>query len=336
MVGSGRAPLVSVVLPVFNGAATIGRAVASILGQTLADIELVVLDDASTDDTSLVLRGIHDERMRVTTNQQRQGLVVSLNAGVEMASSGVIGRMDADDVAHPDRLALEFGLFRAYPQVGLVATAYTVVDADGHDLGYVGVPPDHASVALGLLFGCCLAHATVMFRRDVFRLVGGYRAEEFPSEDYGLWLRMVEITQVATVPSAQLTYLRSEKGLSSTLRNRQTERTLELAGAAIEHVIGKRPPERIVAGLTGLGPPLGCADCDEALGDVLSAYKEVRRASRARKAPRADLHGQLPGLVLRCGMRDPDGLLCRACLVRMALRHPRVAARLATRRLRRE
>src|SRR3979411_1910703 len=98
MVGSGRAPLVSVVLPVFNSAATIGRAVASILAQTLADIELVVVDDASTDDTSLLLRGIHDERMRVTTNQQRQGLVVSLNAGVEMASSGVIGRMDADDV----------------------------------------------------------------------------------------------------------------------------------------------------------------------------------------------------------------------------------------------
>ena len=112
MTGSGRAPLVSVVLPVFNGAATIGQAVASILGQTLADIELVVVDDASTDDTSLVLRGIHDDRMRVITNEERQGLVASLNEGVEMASSGVIGRMDADDVAHPDRLALEFGLFR--------------------------------------------------------------------------------------------------------------------------------------------------------------------------------------------------------------------------------
>ena len=173
-----------------------------------------------------------------------------------------------------------------------------------------------------------------MFRRDVFRLVGGYREEEFPSEDYGLWLRMVDITQVATVPSAQLTYLRSEGGLSSTLRNRQTERTLELAAGAIERVIGKRPSERIVAGLTGLGPPLGCTDCDEALGHVLAAYKKVRRASRARKAPRADLHRQLPRLVLRCGLRDPDGSLCRLCLVRMALRHPLVAARLATRRFR--
>lgn len=334
MAGSERAPLVSVVLPVFNGAPTVGAAVASILGQTLADIELIVVDDASTDETPLVLRGIHDERMRVTTNAERQGLVASLNSAVETTASGLIARMDADDVAHPDRLALEHGLFRAYKQVGLVATAYTVVDDDGHDLGYVGVPPDHASVALGLLFGCCLAHPTVMFRRDVFRLVGGYRDEEYPAEDYGLWLRMIDVTQVATIPSAQLTYRRSDAGLSSTLQNQQTERTLELAAGAIERVIGKRPPERIVAGLTGRGPSLGCADCDEALGDVLAAYKKVRRASRARKAPHTGLHRQLPGLVLRCGLRDPAGSLCRACLVRLIARHPLVAARLATYRLR--
>jgi hypothetical protein len=251
-----------------------------------------------------------------------------------LASSGLIARMDADDIAHPDRLALEFELFRAFPQVGLVATAYRVVDADGRDLGYVGVPSDHASVALGLLFSCCLAHPTVMFRRDIFRLVGGYRAEEFPAEDYGLWLRMVDVTQVATVPSAQLTYLRSETGLSLTLRSQQAERTMELAADAIERVIGKRPARHIVAGLSGRGLPLGCADCDEALRDVLAAYKKVRRASRARKAPRADLHRQLPRLLIRCGLRNPGGSLCRACLAKLVVRHPVVAARLAIRRSR--
>ena len=201
---TGAGPLVSVLLPVWNGAATIGAAVDSMLGQTLADIEVIVIDDGSTDDTPAVLAGIHDVRLRVSRNPERRGLTASLNAGVELATSGLIARMDADDVAYPDRLALEFGLFRASPQVGLVATAYDVADGDGAGSRYVGVPPDHASVALWLLFGCCLAHPTVMFRRDVFRLVGGYRESEYPADDYGLWLRMVDVTQVATVPSPQL------------------------------------------------------------------------------------------------------------------------------------
>ena len=115
---TGAGPLVSVLLPVWNGAATIGAAVDSMLGQTLADIEVIVIDDGSTDDTPAVLAGIHDVRLRVSRNPERRGLTASLNAGVEMATSGLIARMDADDVAYPDRLALEFGLFRASPQVG--------------------------------------------------------------------------------------------------------------------------------------------------------------------------------------------------------------------------
>ncbi len=330
---TGAGPLVSVLLPVWNGAATIGAAVDSMLGQTLADIEVIVIDDGSTDDTPAVLAGIHDVRMRVSRNPERRGLTASLNAGVEMATSGLIARMDADDVVYPDRLALEFGLFRASPQVGLVATAYDV--ADGAGSRYVGVPPDHASVALWLLFGCCLAYPTVMFRRDVFRLVGGYRESEYPADDYGLWLRMVDVTQVATVPSPQLAYRPSSTGVSAVDADGMRDGTIELAAGAIERATTKRPSPRIVAGLTGLGPPLGCNDCDEASDVVLRAYKAVRRASRARQAPRAELHRQLPRLALRCGMRGPDGVWCRACLARLAIRHPMLAARLAVRRLRR-
>ena len=172
------APLVSVVMPVLNGADTVGAAVESVLGQTLTDIELIVIDDGSTDDTAAVLAGIHDQRLRISTHPECRGLTASLRSGVELATSGLVARMDADDIAYPDRLALEYGVFRASPQVGLVATAYEVVDDDGAGLHYVGVPPDHASVALWLLFGCCLAHPTVMFRRDVYRLVGGYRDDD--------------------------------------------------------------------------------------------------------------------------------------------------------------
>ena len=253
-------------LPVWNGAATIGAAVDSMLGQTLADIEVIVIDDGSTDDTPAVLAGIHDERLRVSRNPERRGLAASLNAGVEMATSGLIARMDADDVAYPGSARARV---RAVPCVSAGRAGRDRVRRRRRSrpgLRYVGVPPDHASVALWLLFGCCLAHPTVMFRRDVFRLVGGYRETEFPADDYGLWLRMVDVTQVATVPSPQLAYRPSSTGVSAVDADGMRDGAIELAAGAIERATRKRPSPRIVAGLTGLGPPLGCDDCDEALG----------------------------------------------------------------------
>ncbi len=169
-----------------------------------------------------------------------------------------------------------------------------------------------------------------MFRRDVFRLVGGYREEEFPAEDYGLWLRMIDVTQVATIPSAQLTHRRSESGLSSTLRNQQTSEDWSSPAAAIERVIGERPTRSHRRWSRRLGPPLGCADCDEALGDVLAAYQKVRHASRARKAPRADLHRELPrhGAALRVARSGRLTLPGRVSATGWS-RHPMVRARLA-------
>jgi glycosyltransferase involved in cell wall biosynthesis len=325
--------LVSVVLPVRNGEATIREAVESILDQTLRTIELIIVDDASTDGTPRVLASLDDPRVRVITNAEHQGLVASLHRGIDAARSDVIARMDADNRAYPQRLERQYELLRARPDVGLVATAYDRVDVEGRLLHSVRIRPDHGSVVFRLAFGDCIAHSTVMFRRDVVRAVGGYSNYEFPAEDYGLWLRMVDLTQVATITSAEVAAHASPSGISATLATEQRERTFELAAAAIERLTGRRPPRRLVVGLVFRDPPLDCASFDEASWYVVTAYRSVRRASRARGAPYDGLVDGLPPMLLRCGLRRPSGALCGRAVATLLLRHPVLSVRLALARV---
>jgi glycosyltransferase involved in cell wall biosynthesis len=331
--GAGCEPLVSVVLPVFNGAATVSDAIRSILGQSLERVELIVVDDASTDGTGAVTSALRDPRVRIITHGARRGLVASLNAGVAAASTDVIARIDADDLAHPDRLARQYEIVRAAPEAGLVATAYRAVDDRGRDLGYVGVPDGHAATRLRLMFGCCIAHATVMFRRDVFERAGRYYDDEFPAEDYGLWLRMTEVAQVATIASAEATILRGTSGVSAVHGDEQIARTCALAGDTLERITGARPSERIVAGLAGVGDVLDCHDFADASAAVISAYDRVRRDARERGESTAALSWELRRLFVRSGAYDASHRLCVPAVARVAVRHPAAMARAATSRL---
>jgi glycosyltransferase involved in cell wall biosynthesis len=330
---SGSDELVSVVLPVRNGEATIREAMESVLDQTLRTIELVVVDDASTDGTAHVLASFDDPRVRVISNAEHRGLVMSLHRGIDAARSDVIARMDADNRAYPQRLARQYELMRARPEVGLVATAYDRIDVEGRILHSVRIPPDHGSVAFRLAFGDCIAHSSVMFRRGVVRAVGGYSSHEFPAEDYGLWLRMVDVTQVATITSAELAARASPGGISATHATEQHERTCELAATAIERLTGRRPGRAIVEGLVYGDPPLDCARFDEASWYVVAAYRAVHRASRARGAPYDGLVDGLLPMLLRCGLRRSSGTLCLRAVATLLLRHPMLSARLVLARL---
>ena len=104
-------PEVSVVLPAFNAAQTIERAARSILDQTFSDIELIVVDDGSNDDTVRVVRSINDPRLQLTRCRHR-GVAMTANAATELARAPLIARMDADDVSHPQRLEKQVSLNR--------------------------------------------------------------------------------------------------------------------------------------------------------------------------------------------------------------------------------
>ena len=201
----GDRPEVTVLLPVRNGAAHLEAAAGSILRQTLTSLELLVVDDGSTDATPALLERLAaaDGRVRVR-RQAALGLVAALNCGLREARAGLVARMDADDIAWPERLARQAAAF-ARKEVALVGTGWRVV-AGGLTRRVVLPPETDAGIRAGMAGANVLAHPTVMFRREAVLAVGGYRPAFLLAEDYDLWLRLLDRYAAACVPEVLLDY----------------------------------------------------------------------------------------------------------------------------------
>jgi Glycosyl transferase family 2 len=215
--GAGRIPRISVILPVYNGELFLREAVDSILEQSFADFELIAIDDGSLDSSGAILDRIAKADDRVTAlHQANAGVVATLNRGLALARGEFIARMDADDVAHPQRFTRQVAFLDAHPDVAALGCAVTLIDDGGkriRDIDYPGAPE---AVSTFLETGSALAHPSVMMRRDAVRSVGGYRAAYRHAEDYDLWLRMAERYRLANLAERLLLYRSHETKLSFT------------------------------------------------------------------------------------------------------------------------
>ena len=185
-------PRVSVVLPAYNAAAYIEEAVSSILTQTEPDFELIVIDDGS--DAPITLPS--DRRIRLIRTPHR-GLVAALNHGLAEARAPYVARMDADDIAHVKRLALQSDFLDAHPDVGLVASQVRYLGDREANRGlalfvdWTNTLLTPESIAFNRFIESPVIHPSVMFRRELTAQQGDYRDGAFP-EDYELWLRWLE------------------------------------------------------------------------------------------------------------------------------------------------
>jgi hypothetical protein len=200
-------PRVSVVMPVHNGGPYLEAAVDSILGQSFADLEFVIVDDGSTDSTGDVLRRYQtvDRRVRVV-HQEKAGLVASLNRGCGLARAAYLARMDADDIAFPDRLARQVEFLDRHPNVAVVGSAVMRIDASGREIKRNVCPTSHAEIVEALREYTCFTHPSVTLRAAALADVGGYRWAYGPAEDYDLWLRLSERYKLANLPDPLLYY----------------------------------------------------------------------------------------------------------------------------------
>lgn len=213
------------ILPVWNGSAWLGEAIASILGQTHSNLELVVVDDGSTDDSVRIARLFAARDVRVAVHEGgRRGIVTALNHGIERAHGTLIARMDADDVAVSERLAKQAAFLEANPRCAVVGSAVSVMDETGAEIGAIRFPRDHEEIERALLGegSGALAHPAVMMRTDAVRAVGGYREELYPSEDLDLWLRLAEVGTLANLDDVLLRYRRHRDSIGIRERRRQT------------------------------------------------------------------------------------------------------------------
>lgn len=202
-------PLISVVMPVRNGAAYLRQAIDSILAQTLRDFEMILLDDGSTDATPAILAEAAggDARLRLLRRESRgAGLTIALGEACAAARGRFIARMDADDVAFPERLLRQATALESRPEVAVLGAAMQFLGRTGPIDRLLRHPCDPAGVRKALAQSNCIAHPTVMMRRDAYEAAGGYRPAFLHAEDYDLWLRIGERHALANLPDPLLHY----------------------------------------------------------------------------------------------------------------------------------
>lgn len=184
-------PLASFLLAVHNDARFLREAIESVLGQTVADLELIVIDDASTDESREIVETVDDRRTTILRNDSQLGLATSLNRGLEHASGQYVARLDADDVALPERLEHQLARIRREPAVAVVGSAVTDLDEQGRPGRTHVMPSGAVPLRWHALFSSPFFHPTVLVDRETLEHHGlRYDPAFLESEDYDLWARL--------------------------------------------------------------------------------------------------------------------------------------------------
>ncbi|MEJ5989475.1 glycosyltransferase [Ramlibacter sp. PS3R-8] len=203
-------PRVAVLVAVYNGLPYVQEAIQSILDQTFRDFELIVVDDASTDETPSALERFRrlDPRVRVLRMAANGGPVLAANHGLAEVRAPLVARLDADDVCRPDRLALQVAAFDRQPELVLLGSAFDYIDATGRVVGEGHPPLEDAALQATLMdSGNPFCHPSVLMRTEALRSLGGYRQVLNPyGLDYDLCLRMAELGKVGNLPQRLIGY----------------------------------------------------------------------------------------------------------------------------------
>jgi hypothetical protein len=211
-------PRVTVLMSVHNGGRWLHPAIDSVLAQTWRDIELLILDDASTDDSVAQIEAFRDPRIRLIRLPENIGLTRSLNLGLREARGELIARHDADDFSAPERFAKQIAFLDSHADVPLVGTQASLVDAENRSRGVRDLPLDSISIRWLSLLDNPIIHTAAMFRTAVVRdELGGYD-ETFPCcQDYDLWARLLAKHPAANL-SERLVTIREHGGSISATR----------------------------------------------------------------------------------------------------------------------
>ncbi len=202
-------PILTIGLPVYNAAPFLGDSLRSIFAQTIADWELIAIDDGSGDDSPVLLRRVKDPRLRVVVDGERRGLGARLNQIVALAAGKYIARMDADDLMHPDRLARQLRFLEENPGIDVVGCGLISFDARERAISVRRLPERHAQITADPLRGFALAHATVLGRSEWWKK-HRYNEGNRGCEDWELWFDSYTQSRFATLADLLYFYRESQ------------------------------------------------------------------------------------------------------------------------------
>jgi glycosyltransferase involved in cell wall biosynthesis len=210
-----KPPVISVIIPAHNEQRFLGAALASLSRQTYADFEVLVIDNGSTDATGQIIDewSSRDARVHGLT-LQTASLSRSLQEGVAQSRGTFIARLDADDIAAPERLRRQYEAMVREPELGLLGSAAQLITESGKACGLTTPPLTDHEIRLAMPTECPFVHSSVMMRRDAYLRAGGYRPGLNLAEDYDLWLRMMLVAKVANLPEALVKYRKRSDSLT--------------------------------------------------------------------------------------------------------------------------
>lgn len=215
------APRVSIGMPVFNCGRTIGLAVRSILNQTLADWELWILDDGSTDNTLAAARSLPDARIHVLSDGAHLGLPRRLNQAVALSRGRYFARMDGDDIAYPERLATQVAYLDGHSQMDLICARVLIFDSNGGIIGTYPFRERHEEICRHPRGGFHFPHPTWMGRLEWFR-DHPYDPVNARSEDQCLLLSAFRSSRFHGIPKILLGYRQERLSLTKILKGRKS------------------------------------------------------------------------------------------------------------------
>lgn len=233
------APAVTVLMSVLNAAAYVDEAITSIREQTWRDLELIVIDDGSEDDTWRIILAHAAQDSRVVPIRNETTLTTSraLNRGLAAARGKYITRQDGDDCSLPERLAQQVAFLESHPDYGVVGTAVEMIDPQGALLSIAFTLTEDAEIRELLLDRMCLCGPTVMWRRECLERAGFYFEEDLSyTEDYDLCLRLVEVTRIANLSTPLYRYRQHAGSVSSRKRYQQ----MRNKAIALERALARR------------------------------------------------------------------------------------------------
>jgi glycosyltransferase involved in cell wall biosynthesis len=247
-------PHVSVLMAVHNGLKYLSQSLESILNQSFSAFEVVVINDGSTDGSQSWLKSAsgNDNRIRIF-NQENTGLTKSLNRGLALARGKYIARMDADDIALPERLEKQLAAFKQDPDLVLLGTDIELISEDGLKLGRGNRPISHKDIRRELLRGngAALSHPTVMFPRKLALEIGGYDERFTTTQDLDFFLRMSEKGKMANLNDVLLYWRQHPHSVNRT----KSDTWKQMKQLAIEKTIERIGPKRYAEELfDGLRP----------------------------------------------------------------------------------
>jgi len=315
-VPTAAAPRVTVFTPVYNRERTLRATIDSVLGQTYADFELLLVDDGSKDTSIEIIRSYADPRIRLVAHERNQGIPKTRNHGLELARGELLAILDSDDVANPTRLAHQVAFLDRHPDIAAVGSWLTKINARGHTRGFMVRPTHPDDIRAHILFVSCFKNPAMMARTAVLRRFG-YREEFVYCQDIDLWGRISEQHRLANLPRFLTRYRsggesRRDEALAFRLKMLAARGLLTTFGVRFDDEdLARHVRLRNVAGLDVDAEFLDW--CDDWLARLLE------RNRRARSYPEPHLTLAATERWLLVAMR---ALACRSVPLRRILRAP--------------